>query len=59
MQNLREFVHFIKKNHEKLIQKMQCVEKIISIFSNILQKNSSQKSFLRESENDHKKDCNP
>jgi hypothetical protein len=33
---------------------MWCIEKIISIFNNILQKNSSQKSFVWESENDHK-----
>ncbi len=45
--------------HEKLIQKMWCIENIICIFTNILQKNSSQKSFLWETENDHKKDCSP
>ncbi len=33
--------------------------KIICIFSNILQKISSQKSFIWEIENDHKKDYNP
>jgi hypothetical protein len=31
----------------------------ICMFSNILQKISSQKSFLWKFENDHKKDCNP
>jgi hypothetical protein len=45
--------------HEKLIQKMWCIEKIICIFNNTLQKISSQNSFLWESENDHKKDCSP
>jgi hypothetical protein len=34
---------------------MWYIEKIIHIFCNILQKISSQKSFLWESENDHKK----
>jgi hypothetical protein len=34
---------------------MWCIEKIICIFNNILQKISSQKSFIWESENDHKK----
>jgi hypothetical protein len=38
---------------------MWCIEKIICMFYNILQKISSQKSFLWESENDHKKDCIP
>jgi hypothetical protein len=32
--------------HEKLRQKMWCIENIIGIFSNILQKISSQKFFL-------------
>ncbi len=45
--------------HKKLIQKMWHIEKIICIFNNILQKISSQKSFLWKSENDHKKDYNP
>ncbi len=35
------------------------LKKIIFIFNNILQNISSQKSFLWESENDHKKDYNP
>jgi GH15 family glucan-1,4-alpha-glucosidase len=38
---------------------MWCIEKIICIFINILQKISSQKSFLYENENDHKKDYSP
>jgi hypothetical protein len=60
MQNLVEFVHLKKFLiiHEKLIQKMRCIEKIICIFSNILQKISSQKFFPWKFENDHKKDYN-
>jgi hypothetical protein len=42
-----------------LYKKCDVLKKIICIFSNILQKISSQKSFLRKSENDHKKDYNP
>jgi hypothetical protein len=38
-------MYFKKKIHEKLIQKMWCIEKIICIFSNILQKNSFQNLF--------------
>jgi hypothetical protein len=45
--------------HEKLIKKLWCIENIICIFSNILQKISFQKSFLWKSENDHKKCRNP
>jgi len=33
--------------------------KIVCFFNNILQKISSQKSFLWKSENDHKKEYNP
>jgi hypothetical protein len=36
---------------------MWCIKEIICIFSNILQKKSSKKSFLWENENDQKKDC--
>jgi len=43
-QNLVEYVHF-KKIHEKLIQKMWYIEKIICIFNNILQNISSKISF--------------
>jgi hypothetical protein len=38
---------------------MWCIEKVICIFNNILQKISSQKSFLWENENDHKKYHSP
>jgi hypothetical protein len=38
---------------------MWCIEKFICIFNNILQKISSQKSFLWKIENEHKKDYNP
>jgi hypothetical protein len=34
---------------------MWCIEKIICIFNNILQKISSQKSFIWKNKNDHKK----
>jgi hypothetical protein len=58
---LVEFIHLKKifVIHQMLIQKMWCVEEIICIFNNILQKVSSKKSFLWESENDQKKDYIP
>jgi hypothetical protein len=45
---LVEFIYIFKKSviHEKLLQKMWRIEKLICIFNNILQKISSQKSFL-------------
>jgi hypothetical protein len=41
--------------YEKLIQKMWCIEKNYMFFNKILQKISSQKSFLWKSENEHKR----
>jgi hypothetical protein len=61
MQNLVESIHWKKilSYSWKVNNKKWRIEKIICIFNNILQKNSSQKSFLWEIENDHKKDCVP